>query len=34
MMETPIRLKVVSDPPEEKIFGSTSKTSAEIIQIP
>jgi endonuclease YncB( thermonuclease family) len=34
MTETPIRLKVVSAPPEEKIFGSTMRTSAAVIQIP
>ena len=29
MMEMPIRLKVVSDPPEPKILGSGSSSSAD-----
>ena len=34
MMEMPIRLKVVSAPPEPKIFGSTNSISAVAIQMP
>jgi hypothetical protein len=34
MMEIPIRLNVVSDPPEEKIFGNSSSTIAAAIHSP
>ena len=30
MIEMPIRLNVVSEPPDEKIFGSTMSTAATI----
>jgi hypothetical protein len=34
MMEMPIRLNVVSDPPEEKIFGSSNSTIAAATHSP
>ena len=34
MMEMPIRLNVVSEPPEQKIFGSSRSTIAAATHMP